>query len=321
PRFTVAAMEPPDSPAIARIERGLGAPGLARRLAHDLRRTDLATLLLDVFARRIRTLTPTALLERYRSDAFVEPAPGDPLARLDFERAAFAAAAAFVPLDLSPLAPLGACSTVAPVSPNLVEHTTRGREVVSDPSNVLALEAAHRRAAAITRDGKRAAPVALCTSHRVVRTPPAQGPGLLQHFRIFALLSSGRARAGIDFELDALRAHLQVHLALLRHVGIPHARLTLHDRSGRHADALAAHVIEPLASDHALSAHVQADRDGAHSYYPGLSFSLDHGETGQNLADGGGVDWTAQLLANRRERCIISGCGVDRLLTESPSST
>ncbi len=94
----------------------------------------------------------------------------------------------------------------------------------------------------------------------------------------------------------------------------------MHDRSGRHADALTVHVIEPLASDHALSAHVQTDREGARSYYPGLSFSLDHGETGQNLADGGIVDWTAQLLANRRERCIISGCGVDRLLTESPSS-
>ena len=38
------------------------------------------------------------------------------------------------------------------------------------------------------------------------------------------------------------------------------------------------------------------------------------------MADGGFVDWTAALLANRKERLLISGYGVDRLagLTERP---
>ena len=31
------------------------------------------------------------------------------------------------------------------------------------------------------------------------------------------------------------------------------------------------------------------------------------------MADGGFVDWTATLLANRKERLLISGYGVDRL--------
>jgi hypothetical protein len=36
----------------------------------------------------------------------------------------------------------------------------------------------------------------------------------------------------------------------------------------------------------------------------------DHGEVG----DGGFTDWTARLLGNGKERLLISGYGVDRLV-------
>lgn len=31
------------------------------------------------------------------------------------------------------------------------------------------------------------------------------------------------------------------------------------------------------------------------------------------IGDGGGTDWTQQLLADRKERLVIGGIGVDRL--------
>jgi hypothetical protein len=31
------------------------------------------------------------------------------------------------------------------------------------------------------------------------------------------------------------------------------------------------------------------------------------------VGDGGDVDWTARLTSNSKERCVISGLGVDRL--------
>lgn len=33
-----------------------------------------------------------------------------------------------------------------------------------------------------------------------------------------------------------------------------------------------------------------------------------------NIGDGGFVDWTQKLLGNKKERCLISGIGLDRLL-------
>ena len=32
------------------------------------------------------------------------------------------------------------------------------------------------------------------------------------------------------------------------------------------------------------------------------------------IGDGGYVDWTQKMVNNKRERCLISGIGLDRLL-------
>jgi hypothetical protein len=32
------------------------------------------------------------------------------------------------------------------------------------------------------------------------------------------------------------------------------------------------------------------------------------------VADGGFVDWIAKMTGNRKERCLISGLGIDRML-------
>ena len=46
-------------------------------------------------------------------------------------------------------------------------------------------------------------------------------------------------------------------------------------------------------------------------YYAGGWFSIDVG--GANVADGGFVDWTQRLLSDRKERCLISGVGIERI--------
>lgn len=39
-----------------------------------------------------------------------------------------------------------------------------------------------------------------------------------------------------------------------------------------------------------------------------------HGELGE-IGDGGFTDWTAGLIASKKERLLISGLGMDRLAT------
>ncbi|NEE04299.1 hypothetical protein [Phytoactinopolyspora halotolerans] len=58
------------------------------------------------------------------------------------------------------------------------------------------------------------------------------------------------------------------------------------------------------------------ERRGGRGYYAGLCFKVYGSRDGRRyeLSDGGVVDWTQQLLQNRKERLTISGIGVERLL-------
>ena len=59
----------------------------------------------------------------------------------------------------------------------------------------------------------------------------------------------------------------------------------------------------------------RAGRLHAVGYYRGISFNVDAelGGAGYSVADGGTVDWTQQLLSDRRERLLTSGIGTERV--------
>jgi hypothetical protein len=62
-------------------------------------------------------------------------------------------------------------------------------------------------------------------------------------------------------------------------------------------------------------------RTHGRGYYPGFCFKLlaDFGATSSEIGDGGFVDWTQQLLSDRKERLMTSGTSVDRLALLGPS--
>ena len=112
-----------------RIERMLGTPKLAEDLA-GLRTNDLSALLMWVLGRRAARRSPGELLRAFEVDTFVQQGGLDSRAAQAVDRIAIDLAAAFEPVELSPLCPLGTSSVLAPVDQNNVEATTRGREVV-----------------------------------------------------------------------------------------------------------------------------------------------------------------------------------------------
>jgi hypothetical protein len=82
-------------------------------------------------------------------------------------------------LALSPVTPLGTCAAVGAADRNRVLSTVRSSEIVSDPTNVLALEAAARR-----RGGADAVHLAAC--HRALRNQQFDAPDAAAHFELFA---------------------------------------------------------------------------------------------------------------------------------------
>lgn len=247
-------------------------------LVERLSPTDLQTLLLDVVAARAGQVDPARLMRRWTEDRFVTPAEVDPrrLAAL-VARAWELLPNDFVAIELAPVTPLGTCAAVAEVNQHRVVSTVRGSEVVSDPTNVLALEAAVRRRA--TQDD-----VHLATHHRVLRAQRF-GPGMSAHFALFALVSSGRDRGSRTTETDFLGRHLEAWRRLL----------------------------DPTLGPGRFGVTYS---DGS-SYYAGLRFKvMAETDTGSyEIGDGGLTDWTARLRADAKERCLISCVSTERWLS------
>jgi hypothetical protein len=280
-------------------------------LADDLAASELWSLLLDVLERRALQRSPPDLLRQWSRDLFTRPAAIDQRTLVALDGHLLAAASAFEAIELSPLAPLGVCSRTGLASQNKVVSALRGTEVVSDPTNVLALECAHRLRIDPLRD------VRLATCQRVVRAQAQpKRPGFSQHFRIFCLASAGRARASHGFLVEALIEHIRTHLAALdlleKHgYGFPGRRVRLLATDAR--APLADRIAEGLGGDTPIArAPLQ------HAYYDGVRFMIDvDGPDGAAvpLIDGGAFDWLGALTSNHKLEFVASGMGAQLAAT------
>ena len=283
------------------IVDALGEPGF-EQLASRIAGNELQSLLLEVMRRRASVRTPHEVLAQYRRDRFVRPAAVDQRESVAIDAHLLAAADGFDAIELSPVTPLGTCSTVAPTDQHRVLSALRATEIVSDPTNVLALECAERLRAAPH------APVHLATSQRVIRAQAVPNkPGYAAHFRIFVLATAGRE--GKD--------HAFAEGALVRHITTIQRAL---DRLEQHGYCFGARRVAVLARDDrkVLADRVAAEVGGVrepleHPYYSGgvrymLWVTTASGEQ-VPLVDGGLFDWVATLTTNRRNVYVATGMG------------
>lgn len=308
---------------LERIEREAGVPGLVSILAEKLGPTDLQSLLLEVYRQRSRRRTPADVLSDYETNRFVRP-PAAPAQRLsELERAFLSELPGEVAAtELSPVCPLGTVSAVASVDQNWAVATARNTEVVSDATNVLALECAVRRREIVRRQPKSPETVHLAASHRFLRPQFYGSSELLPHFRMFSLCSGGRDRGNLRFELDALALHIGFYVGVLQGFLGTSMPLGVYVTDFR-TDNRRAHI------QHALFAPLRKrfpeagfefddERESGRGYYLDLCFYLyartPAGECVQ-LADGGSVNWTQRLLSNAKERLVISGISSERTCT------
>lgn len=292
---------------IERIERESGVAGLAEILADRLNPSDLQSLLIEVARRRAAKRSPAELLKDFATSRFFGAARPDRGALLAWEQLTLELCdGRFEVVELSPVTPLGACSVVATVDQDWSIGTTRRGEVVSDPTNVLALEAARLRKAG-------ADDVHLATSHRVVRPQNYGDDEMLAHFRLFAMTSSGRDRGGYGFEAEALGRQVGLLLEAFTQYLAPGTALRLgYTRTVAPTQDARLEALRGVAAAKGVELFEEVGREAAGGYYAGFCFHIFAGD--MQLADGGVVDWGAKLTGNGKERMVISGCGVERLL-------
>jgi len=312
------------SKIIERIERKVGIPGLVSLLAERIEPTDLQSVLLEVYRQRARQRRPSDVLSDYETNRFVRPATIPPSRLHDWERVAFSQLpSAFQLLALSPVCPLGTNSVVATVDQNWAISTIRNTEVVSDSSNVLALECAVRRRQLLREQPKSTEQVHLASSHRLIRAQRYEDASLLSHFSALTLCSAGRDQGSRQFELESLLLHIRFYLCSLRaFLGsrIP-LRLSVSDFALQgHQSVITSRLIDPIKEDlGGIDCCFDSQRTSGRGYYLDLCFHI-HAMAPSSrwleLVDGGSVDWTQKLLSNSKERLVISGIGSERVCTE-----
>jgi hypothetical protein len=275
-------------------------------LAQGLAASELWSLLLGVAERRAAQRSPAQVQQQWERDRFVCPSYIDQRTLNQLDSHLLAAASAFEALELSPLAPLGSCSAVALASQNKIVSTVRGTEVVSDPTNLLALESARRLR-------KNSQSVRLTTCHRCVRAQAVpKVAGFAAHFRLFCITSAGHERKDQALLVESLSEHIQTHLSAL-------------NRLEQHGYAFPDRILKILATPEckALGERVAGGVGGlgetsvgfetlAHDYYHGLRFMISARSPGGDqlpLIDGGAFDWLHKLTSNHKLVFVASGFG------------
>lgn len=264
--------------------------GSREALVNGLSQSELQSVLLDVTRERAAKVTPSRLLQRWQQDRFVRPSPIDPRQLVKTqERLWDLLPKKFAGVQLSPVTPLGTCSAVATINQHQVVSTIRGTEVPSDPTNELAIEAAVRRRAGQDR-------VHLAACQRVVRAQQFSG-SRTAHFELFVLVSSARDTGSYRTEAELLIDHLRFwHDVLGDEAALT---FTLFAES-----ALRDRIDDTVRPALKIGFTEDTERTKSATYYDGTALGIDR--AGAGLGDGGFTTWTADLLGDRKERCLTS---------------
>lgn len=202
---------------LKRIISIVGSANIVESLSSsNLSWADLNSLLLKVFEEKTRGITPSVLMSNYKENRFSAVSGIDPRRLLRIDGLLYEVLPNyFLPVELSPVSPIGINSTLTNLDSKIVLSTIRNVEVIGDSSIALSMECANRRR--LTRKTKESGAVNLATSHRVLRLQNfTKDSGYSAHFRAFALASAGRDTAGYNtFELNSLSTHISTWLNFL----------------------------------------------------------------------------------------------------------
>lgn len=304
---------------LERILRKLDQADLINLLVDRIPSSDLNSLLLKVFSEKTKTSSPNDLLKRYKNNRFVHPADVDVLLlkRMELDVLVIASKHSFSPIQLSPVAPLGCASVLGTVDQNKAISALRGTEVVSDATNLLALHISNLLKTIDSND-KRDNFIRFCTTHRHVRAQFfGDAPGMLPHFHLFCMVTSGLDEGSYSFEKHSLWEHIKVYQSIFKTLFGSDIEIIISERSGYKDSAGLVSRIIKHGNELSLNVSVSTGEPNMENqYYKGMQFTIKTviGETEYFIGDGGFVDWTQNMLGSRKERLLISAIGLDRLI-------
>lgn len=289
----------------------LNAQGIVNVLSDELSGSELNSILLDVFNRRVQKETPSSVLNKYEKNKFVQPADIDMVSFKEKELSCYKilAAKGFVPIELPPVAQLGTNSVVATVDQKKVLSALRNAEVMADPTNAIALHyAAQKKKGVLAGKTYNYANIS-----RVVRTQAFSNPNFTPHFAILCLISCGRDTGSFSFEKEELLKHTVCSYAVCKEVfGLTNLYIEIIPCKGYDKESSLITSVLSYIESKAVDIRISITKpDEENNYYTGFRIKL-KAEINSNvyeIGDGGLLNWTQQLLVNKKERMITMGIG------------
>ena len=277
--------------------------------------TQLNSLLIEVFRMRSEQLKASDLLKAYANNRFVQPANISPISfkRMELEIMEFLSTKEFDLLEFGPLAPFGSCSVLGTISQNLILSASRGSEVVADITNLMALESAKRKKANTSSQN-----INLAATHRLTRCQPLTSEKHTAHFKILCLTTAGYDKGNSTFEVQSIAAHINIYLEIfttILNIQSDQLRVKIFHLTDNNQDKLSSisSRVRPLCKTENIEL-ISIPRTQK-IYYQDIQFQINFLCKDQEyfIVDGGFVDWTQQLLQNKKERLMTSGMGTEYL--------
>ena len=301
---------------ITRVLNQIGDNELLEKLLL-LSKSDLNSLLLKLYQEQGKTVTPVDLLKSFHKNRFTVPSDICPINyhKLEFELLSLAQQKSIETVLLSPSAPFGSCCAFGYVDQNKIISAVRGTEALPDPSNMLAIIIADKLK---NKEIDNNEGLHYCTTVRVVRaqTFPAK-KGYYSHFGIFSIVSSGKDSGSYTCELSLLLKQIDYYKQLVIDKYNANLSIIIKKRDGyKDADGFISKIAS-LLSNKLPDVPFAIENDTVdNQYYIGMNYKIimEKDDTKIEIGDGGFVDWIQRMTSNNKERCLISGIGIDRLL-------
>jgi len=253
----------------------------------------------------------TRLLQQQQTNRFCEPAAIDAIELAQAELTALTVASndGFETVRLSPLAPLGASPHFGEIDQANVVTTAGFCELVTDPTNALALVTASRR----RLDREQAAVTRLSAVQRGVRARQFDAPGALPHFSALGLVAIGPAQGKRRFEVAEITRQVRTLVHVTEALEPPGAiRIEVSDNSGLRDEANA--LVESLLS--LARTDLVAPRPDTKGFEPHLGIELFITTDEHRLAVGRvfATPIDAALVGRDNERMVAGRLAVDHVL-------
>lgn len=311
---------------IERLDNDPHMKGLFLLLGEKLSNSDLQSLLIEAFRNRSLKTTPSKVLNEYGNNRFYSPSefPQNLLNRFDLFAYSLLLGD-WHSLDLSPVTPLGTCTSISNLSQNRMLSTIRLSEVVADSTNTMALKAALMRKKCLNSNAKSSKTINCCSSHRLLRAQNFEEDKFSAHFRVFALVSAGRDTGNFAFEMGQLEEHIRFYLTLCAKLDIiREAEVHVSDFTGKFSTTLLEGMFKRLGESFNVAGFLLTpDRAEARNYYSPLAFRIrfrdPEGEK-WDIIDGGFTNWTQLLLNSKKERFLSSAIGTELLFRVFPGA-